>query len=79
MKVFLRHLMTGVDNRTYDLARVLWLLGGLQFLALATWAIVVNKQPFSPVEYGAGLGTMLTAGGIAVAVKARSEPKEGTC
>lgn len=77
MKEFLRHLITGVDNHTYDLARVLWLIGGLQYLALATWAIVVNRQPFAPMEYGAGLGTVLTAGGIAIAVKSRSEQKEG--
>jgi len=74
MKDMLRHLLTGVDNRTYDIARVLWLLGGLQFLAMAGYAVIVNKQPFAPMEYGAGLGAMLTAGGIGVAVKSRAEP-----
>lgn len=75
MKDFLRHLLTGIDNHTYDIARVLWFWLAVQFSFEAAWALIVNKQPFDPVQYASGVAAVLTAGGFAVRVKSITEPK----
>jgi len=75
VKDFLIHILTGIDNRTYDLARLLGLMFGVQFLVLAAWAVITNKQPFDPVGYGTGAAAVLTAIGVAIALKSKTEPK----
>lgn len=75
MRAWLRALVTGIDNHTPDLARVLWLLGGIEFLALAAFD-VWHSHHFDMISFGSGLGLVLTAGGFAVAVKSHTEPKQ---
>ena len=75
MREFFKHILTGIDNRTYDLARVLGFTFGLQFIFLGTWAVIVNKQPFDFMQYGGGAGSVLTALGIAISLKRKAEPQ----
>lgn len=78
MKEFLRHILTGIDNRTYDLVRVIGFAVGLQFLFLAGYAVVVNKQPFAAIEYGTGAGFVISAIGASLALKSKTEPTPGS-
>lgn len=74
MNIFFQHLLTGKDNETYDIARVLWALGTLVYLGLSIYAMV-KGEPWNPLNFGAGLGTTLAAGGIGIAIKSNTEPK----
>ena len=74
MKKFLIQVLTGIDNETFDIGRVLWALGALTFLGLAIYAVAIKGQAFDAMTYGAGLGTVLAAGGAALGMKATTEP-----
>lgn len=75
LKTFLVHIFTGVDNHTFDIARVLWAVSCLTFLILAIVHVVVNKAPFDAQNFGLGAGGVLAGGGIGVGTKSNSEPQ----
>lgn len=68
MNKVVRGWLTGADNQNYEVGRALWALGTLAMIAyqgVAVW----KGQPFSAVEFGAGIGAILAAGGFGVAAK----------
>lgn len=65
--------LTGIDQQTFDPARVLWALGVLTFLGLS----VYSAAKFDPQAFGIGFGSVLAGGGLAVKLKADTEPKRG--
>lgn len=77
---FLVHLFTERDNTTFDSVRVvggiLAFLGGLEYLVLSAWNVIVNHVPFAHESFGTGLGAVIAALGAAVAIKAATEPKQ---
>ena len=79
IKKFLLHLFSERDNQTIDLVRVvgglLAFAGGVEYLILAAWNVVVNKVPFDHGAFGSGLSLVIAALGAAVAVKAFTESK----
>lgn len=74
IKKFLVHILTGLDNNTFDVARVLWVVSCLVFLVLAIVHVVVNKQPFDAQNFGLGAGGVLLGGGAGVGLKGNTEP-----
>ena len=74
MKEWLRKLLSGPDNVTPDIARVLALLGVVTYLGLSTWH-AIKDHTFDPEAYGIGLGTVLTAAGAFIGIKGHTEPK----
>lgn len=74
LRTFFVHLFTGVDNHTFDIARVLWAISCLVFLTLAVVHVVINKQPFSATDFGGGAAGVLGGGGLGVGLKAKAEP-----
>lgn len=77
MNTFLRNILTGADDTSFESGRVIWVFGALSFIVsfivfqgIALW---VKGQPFSPVEFGTGfgggLGAVLAAGGFGIAAK----------
>lgn len=74
LKKLWRDCLTGIDGKTYDPARVGLLIGLATFLFLAVWALVAQKQPWGPQEFGIGFGAVLAGGGAAVGLKAKTEP-----
>jgi hypothetical protein len=72
---FLKHLFTGKDNETFDVARVLWAVGVLFFLGLSTYDMLKGHD-FRPMDWGTGLGLVLAGGGTGVAVKSKTEPQD---
>lgn len=74
LKRFFLHLFTGLDNRTFDVARVLWAASVLTFLGLAIVHVAFNKQAFDAQNFGLGAGGVLAGGGAGVGLKANSEP-----
>ena len=71
---FLKHCLTGADNSTYDIGRVLWALAFIIGMALNVYSIVAGK-PFDLQNFGIGVGALLLAGGAAIKVKESTEPK----
>jgi len=69
------HILTGIDGESFDVGRVLWVLGVLAFVGYAGYDLIVNKQPFNPQNYGIGLGGALAGGGLGIGMKAKTEPQ----
>jgi hypothetical protein len=74
MRNFFRLLLTGKDNQTYEIARVLMFSGFLSFVAFAAYDVFWAHH-FDPVSYSAGLTGILFGGSGGVAVKANTEPE----
>lgn len=70
----IKQCLTGCDNETYDIARVLWALGVVVGVGLSVIS-VLKGQPWDIQSYGIGFGTLLAGGGAAVRMKASSEPR----
>jgi hypothetical protein len=73
------HLFSERDNVTPDVVRVvgglLAFFGGVEYLVLAAWNVIVNKVPFEHQAFGGGLSLVIGALGVAVAAKAMTEGK----
>lgn len=74
MAGFLRALLTGRDNETYDVARVLLFFGGLAFLA-CTLIDVVKGAAFEMDKFGYGFGALLGGGSAGIGAKGHTEPE----
>jgi hypothetical protein len=72
-KEILLHTFTGRDNSTIDIGRIIWMLGALSFLGCAFYSIY-KGQTWNAVEFGTGFGAVLAAGGVAIRIKADTEP-----
>lgn len=72
---FITHITTGKDNATFDLVRVLGLLGCLQALALVAYGVIVKDQPFDLQNFGIGFGALLGSVGAALKLKETTEPE----
>lgn len=72
---FFTDILTGLDNQTYDIARVLWAISCIALIFYEGWSVIVNKQPFSATDFGGGAAGVLAGGGIGVASKAVTEPR----
>jgi hypothetical protein len=73
MPNFLKSLLTGRDNMTWDVARVLLFFGGIVFLGCTVLAVVKSAQ-FDMEKFGYGLGALLGGGGVGIGAKAHAEP-----
>ncbi len=65
----IRHALFGISNDHPELGRILWALGTVAMIAYQGVDIWWNKNAFNAVEFGAGLGSILLAGGFGVAAK----------
>ena len=73
MRTFLKQLLTGKDNQTYDIGRVTWLLGTVTVIALA--AFEVTTAQISLRELAEALGIVSAAGGASTMMKKDTEPQ----
>lgn len=73
MNELLRQLLTGKDNKTYDIARVTWLIGFCVVIGLAVFE-AVNHSNVSLRELAESLGIVSASGGAAAAMKGKTEP-----
>lgn len=76
MNTFFKAVLTGKDNETYDVGRVLLLLGGIVFLSCTMIAVLKSLQ-FDMEKFGYGMGTLLGGGGIGIGAKGHTEPGAG--
>lgn len=64
----LSHILKGISGE-FELGRILWAVATVALIAYQGVAIWLNKQAFSPVEFGAGAAAILAAGGFGIAAK----------
>lgn len=75
MENFLQNLLTGKDNQTYDIGRILWVIGVTTFICFTAIRLYI-KGEFDAMGYGTGLGGLLTGGGLGIGLKAKTEPEK---
>lgn len=73
---FFKDLLTGPDDQTYEIAHIMWFVGVISFVVLATYTVFKNGQ------YPNGFGTdfmTLNAGGAAGAYgRAKADQSKDT-
>ncbi|MDE2022024.1 MAG: amino acid ABC transporter substrate-binding protein [Patescibacteria group bacterium] len=72
---FIKDCITGIDGESYDVGRVLWIAAFIVGLGLEVYAVFA-KTTFDLQQYGIGVGALLAAGGVALKLKASTEPGE---
>ena len=73
MKI-IKDSLTGRDNSTYDVLRILGAAGGGAFLFLAIYWVVVLKGAWDAMAYGTGFAALIGAVGAALWMKRDTEP-----
>jgi hypothetical protein len=73
MSEFFKHLFTGIDNKTYDLGRVLWAKISIVYCLISGWH-VYHGNTFDPQQWAIGASAILAGGGGSIALKAKTEP-----
>ena len=74
MNDFFTHILTGKDNKTYDIGRVTWLLGVLGIILLAAYEVIITST-VSLREFAESLGIVSGAGGAGIYLKKETEPE----
>jgi len=69
-----KHLLTGKDNQTYDIARVAWMVS-LGAILFAAGYQVITHGAVSLRELAESLGIVSGAGGASVWAKKDAEPQ----
>jgi hypothetical protein len=72
-KKIVKNILTGRDNETFDIARVMWGFSVLVFLGI-TVASFIRGDSWHPYETAQGIAWILFGGGASVAVKGNTEP-----
>ena len=67
------HALSGPDNKTIDIARILWVVSVLAMIVFEAHAVWAGKE-FDPVAFATGAAAILAGGGAAVGLKGRTEP-----
>lgn len=70
----LSHILKGISGE-FELGRVLWAFATVALIAYQGIDVFYNKQPFNPIEFGAGAAAILAAGGFGIATKDRGVAK----
>ncbi len=73
---FIKDLLTGKDNDTYDIGRVSGLMGLLSFLGLEIYQVLGKGIAFDMQTFGIAFGVIITALGAALKLKAETEPHQ---
>lgn len=65
------NFLKGVENKHFDLARILWFTGSIFMLGSGLYSMVINKEPFlaNALTFGGGFAALLAAGGLGVKLK----------
>lgn len=77
MKNVIKNSLTGKDNTTWDLGRILWAIAFVTGLVLVISAHI-RQVMFDVQGYGLGIGALLTGGGLGLKLKEDTEPESHT-
>lgn len=71
----LRTALTGRDNASIDIGRVLWGVVTMALCGLEGHAVMWMHQAFDPMSFAGAASALLTAGGAGLALKSHTEPE----
>jgi len=74
MITLIKNIFTGVDNKTFDLGRLLWAKMAIVYSAVTAYHVYKTGN-FEYQNWAIGAGAILAAGGGSLALKAATEPK----
>jgi hypothetical protein len=75
IQALIKDCLTGKDGESYDVGRLLWILGVLAFIGLSIYSLC-NKGTFDPMNWGTGYGAILGGGGAGIGMKSKTEPDQ---
>lgn len=70
---WLKNILTGIDNETYDNGRVLCFTSYIIYYMMALGNIFIDK-PWSAMDFAGGVGTIAISFGINLHLKRHTEP-----
>jgi hypothetical protein len=73
MRDFIKQLITGKDNTSYDLARCGWILSSLTITVGSLWN-AYHAKVFQLIDYAQSISTLAVAFGAAIFLKKDTEP-----
>jgi len=66
-------MFTEIDNKTFDLSKVLAFAVVVAGLCFSGWGVIVNGQPFNMQDFGIGMGALFTGLGITFFAKKETD------
>lgn len=75
-KKILNDWFTEVDNKTFDITKVLAVLSIATGIGLAIYSVVTQGQTFNYQDYGLGTAALFAGVGVALGLKKESKEKE---
>jgi hypothetical protein len=72
---FFRTALSGRDNESVDIGRVLWAGSAVLFGVLEVHSVIWLHQPFDALVFAQAVGLILVGGGASLGAKAHSEPE----
>lgn len=70
---FWRTVLSGKDNQSFDVGRILWVFFSGALVAHESVA-VHHGQPFDAIAFATACGALMAAGGAALGLKSHTEP-----
>lgn len=64
---------TEADGKTFDVVRLLYVMGVVSYIVLAVAALFFKGQPWQPEHFGYGFAAVLVGGGGAIGIRAHFE------
>jgi hypothetical protein len=61
--------LVGDDRMRADEMAIGTIMAGGAFIGLSVWAVLIQGQPWHPVEYGEGFGTLIGAATVGMGIK----------
>lgn len=76
-KRVVKDILTEQDGVSFDITRVMWVLGTLVFFACTIDAIFIRRGTFDPIGWSTGFGAVLVAGSAGIKIKETTEQGHG--
>ena len=70
---FVKECFTEADNETWDIGRVLWVMGTLTYIIVSAHAGWLHPDHWDMQSFGVGLGAVLAAGGGMIWMKGKEQ------
>ena len=74
MNKFIKDILTGIDNETYDHGRVMSLASFISYVGYGI-ASMIQGHPWAAMDFSAGLSALAVGFGIHLKLKENTEPQ----
>ena len=71
---FIRDILTGVDNETYDHGRVMSLMSFMSYIGYGIGNLIM-QHPWSAIDFASGLTALAVGFGVHLKLKSDTEPQ----